>query len=126
MSIKRENISLQKIILSPTKYKIVNETGIFEVYVYLNNNYKICYEGHIKTKDFDVSGTLKLQIYRNGNVCIWYEYPFADYQDRGLKKYSTGFIIDSNKREEICDYIDALQKLSDYMKEKHLKRRYQK
>ena len=123
MNIRRDRILRDKIEPLPTKYRVTNSTGFFDVRIYLNNNYKVRYCGHIKTNEFDVSGELKLQIYRNGNVCIWYSYPFADYKDLGLKKYATGYVLDIDKAEEICDYIDALQGVSDYMKEKHLKKR---
>lgn len=106
--------------IRPTKYKIVNKTGKMELSIFLNDNYKIRYCGRITTELFDVSGELKIEIYRTGNVCIWYGDRFAEYKDRIRKKYSTGLVLDTNIAEEICDYIDKLKELSEYMKEKYV------
>ncbi len=101
----------------PKKFKFRNDTGIFEMAIYLDDHYTVVIDPLIITKKFVIVGESRIVIEKNGTVCFYAE----DYTLKKAVKTKTGFILDRDNAKMMREFINDMKSFSKYLKGKYYK-----
>ena len=100
---------------SPKKFKFKNDTGIFEVNVYLSDHYRVVMDVLLVSKKFIIIDTHGIYIQDNGEVFYFLE----DYSRKRKIKTNTGFVLSLDEKEMILDFLGEMEVFSNHLREKY-------